>query len=173
MIRTEKMSDDLFRVGIGWDVHPLAAPGPLKLGGVEIPFAYGLQGHSDADALVHAVCDALLGAAGLPDIGTLFPADNPEYKDIDSMILLGSVAGMIEEKCFSVNNIDSVVVAQEPRLAPYINSIKENLANALRIKPDRVGVRAKSPEGLGPEGRGEGISARCVASLIRKDDNKR
>lgn len=167
------MSDAPVRVGLGWDAHPLTADGPLRLGGVDVPFERGLAGHSDADALAHAVCDALLGAAGLPDIGTLFPASDKEYENIDSMKLLRRTGGMIDENGYSVNNIDSVIVAQAPRLAQYIRKMEENLAAALGIPHSAVGIKVKSPEGLGPEGRGEGITARCVASLARKDDIKR
>ncbi|MFA6448845.1 MAG: 2-C-methyl-D-erythritol 2,4-cyclodiphosphate synthase [bacterium] len=153
------------RVGIGWDAHAFGGPGPLKLGGVAIPCDKGLSGHSDADALVHAICDALLGAAGLGDLGAFFPDTNPEYKNIDSLVLLGRVRRMIIESWFDIINVDSVIVAQEPRVSPYFKEMKENIARVLEIEVERVCVKASSPEGMGAVGRAEGIVAHAVASL--------
>jgi len=152
------------RAGIGWDAHAFGGPGPLRLGGVSIPSDNRLAGHSDADALAHAVCDALLGAAGLDDLGALFPDDDPDLKDIDSMILLARVGAMISPR-FRIINIDSVVIAQTPRLAPYLKEMRRNMARALGIGADRVNVKATSPEGLGALGRAEGIAAQAVALL--------
>jgi 2-C-methyl-D-erythritol 2,4-cyclodiphosphate synthase len=152
------------RVGIGWDAHAFGGPGPLRLGGVSIPFEKRLAGHSDADVLAHAVCDALLGAAGLDDIGAQFPDTDPRYKDIDSMILLERVGRMVSER-FCIVNVDSTIVAQAPRVGPYLLKMRENIARALVTGVENVSVKAASPEGLGAIGRAEGIAAQAVASL--------
>ncbi len=153
------------RVGNGYDVHKLAEGRKLILGGVDIPYGKGLLGHSDADVLIHAVMDALLGAAGLPDIGTHFPDTDPAYKGISSRELLRATAKMLEEKNFKVNNIDSIIVAQAPKLAPHIPAMRVNLAFDLQITGDRVNIKATTTEGLGPEGRGEGIASYAVCTL--------
>jgi 2-C-methyl-D-erythritol 2,4-cyclodiphosphate synthase len=153
------------RVGNGYDVHKLAEGRKLILGGVDIPYSKGLLGHSDADVLIHAVMDALLGAAGLPDIGTHFPDTDPAYKGISSRELLRATAKMLEEKKFKVNNIDSIIVAQAPKLAPHIPAMRVNLAFDLKIAGDRVNIKATTTEGLGPEGRGEGIASYAVCTL--------
>lgn len=154
------------RVGFGYDVHRLVDGRPLVLGGVEIPFERGLLGHSDADVLVHAVMDALLGAAGAGDIGRHFPDSDDRYKGISSLSLLSRVGAVLSEKGFSVGNIDAVVVAQRPKLAPYMNEMKINMAKALAIDPGRVNVKATTTEGLGFTGTGEGIAAYGTALII-------
>jgi 2-C-methyl-D-erythritol 2,4-cyclodiphosphate synthase len=135
------------------------------LGGVEIPFAKGLLGHSDADVLLHAVCDALLGAAGLGDIGQHFPDTDPAYKNINSLLLLAQVNSRLGEAGYRVNNIDSTIIAQDPRLSPYLEDMRSNIASQLGISPIRVNVKATTTEKLGFEGRGEGISAQAIALL--------
>jgi 2-C-methyl-D-erythritol 2,4-cyclodiphosphate synthase len=153
------------RVGIGIDVHRLVEGRRLILGGVDVPFSRGLLGHSDADVLSHAICDALLGAAALGNIGLLFPDDQERYKDICSLELLKEVGEVLLAEGFVINNIDAVVVAQRPRLAPYIEEMRENIAKALNISVDVVSIKATTSEGLGYEGSGEGISAHSVVSL--------
>ncbi len=153
------------RIGIGYDVHRLQAGKKLVLGGVEIPYPSGLLGHSDADVLLHAICDALLGAAGLGDIGKHFPASDMRYKGISSLLLLAEVNSMLNEIGYRVYNVDSTVVAQEPRLAVYIEAMRSNIAQQTGIEKQRVNVKATTTEGLGLEGRGEGISAQAVALI--------
>ena len=155
------------RVGHGMDVHRLAANRRLVLGGVEIPWAKGLAGHSDADVLVHAVMDALLGAARLPDIGQLFPDDDASFEGADSIALLQNVGDMIRLKGFSVENIDATLILEQPKIASYRARMAENIANALEIEVSRVNVKATTTEGLGPEGRGEGVTAHAVCLLDR------
>lgn len=153
------------RAGIGFDVHRLAQGRRLILGGVHVPFEKGLLGHSDADVLVHAVMDALLGAAALGDIGKHFPDADGEYKDISSIILLGRVRELLFQAGFVISNIDSVIVAEAPKLAPYIEEMKANIANALKIEVNSVCVKATTTERLGFEGRKEGISAQAVCII--------
>jgi 2-C-methyl-D-erythritol 2,4-cyclodiphosphate synthase len=150
------------RVGIGFDVHPLVEGRKLILGGVEIPYSKGLLGHSDADVLVHALCDAVLGAISEGDLGSHFPDTDPRYRNVSSMILLHEVAEMAGEKGFRIVNVDATIVAQEPKLAEYIPRMIDNIGNVLGIGPDRVNVKATSPEGLGFLGRGEGIIGQSV-----------
>lgn len=157
------------RIGQGYDVHRLEPCRRLVLGGVEIPFERGLLGHSDADVLVHAVMDALLGAAALGDIGMAFPDSDPSFRDISSLILLRKTAGLLWENGFSVVNIDSTVVAQAPRLSPYIGIMRQNLAGALGISPEQVSVKATTEERLGFTGEGRGIAAMAVALLEKSD----
>ncbi len=159
------------RAGIGYDVHRLEKGRRLVLGGVEIPYEYGLLGHSDADVLAHAVMDALLGAAALGDIGRYFPDTDGKYKDISSMVLLGNVGDMLAQRGFAICNIDTVVAAQRPKLAPYIDRMCGNMATALGIAADRVSVKATTTEGLGFEGRMEGISARAICIIERNDQD--
>lgn len=154
-----------YRVGMGYDVHPFAEGRPLILGGVMIPYHQGLAGHSDADCLVHAVCDALLGAISEGDIGMHFPDFDPRYKDVESLSLLRKVAAMVEEKGFVVTNIDATIVAQAPQLAPYRSQMEEKIAATVRIEQERVNVKATTTEGLGFLGRGEGIASYAVALL--------
>lgn len=153
------------RVGIGYDVHRLVPERALILGGVRIEYELGLLGHSDADVLCHAVMDALLGAAGLPDIGRLFPDNDPAYAGADSLQLLAQVAERVRGAGFSVGNVDGVIVAQRPKLAPYIDQMRENIARALGVDSGAVGVKATTTEGLGFAGSGEGIASYAVALL--------
>ncbi len=153
------------RVGCGYDAHRLVEGRPLVLGGVSIPHAKGLLGHSDADVLVHAIIDALIGAAALGDIGRLFPPSDAAYKDISSMKLLSRVAGLLEEKGYKAVNIDSTVVCEAPRLSVHIPGMVKNISGALGINADRVNVKAKTEEGMGFTGSGEGMSAHAVALL--------
>ena len=156
-----------FRIGYGYDVHRLVEGRDLILGGVAIPHKLGLDGHSDADVLLHAISDALLGALALGDIGKHFPDTDEAFKNADSRLLLKKVYGLIKEKGFGLVNIDSVIVAQQPRLAPYIAEIRTNIAEDLAVEPDRVSVKATTSEKLGFEGGEQGISARA-AVLITK-----
>lgn len=156
------------RIGHGYDVHKLTENRKLILGGVEIPFELGLLGHSDADVLLHAVSDALLGAAALGDIGKHFPDTDPRYEGADSMKLLERVVELLEEKGFKVNNIDCTVIAQKPKLAPFIGQMKSNIAQVCGIDGDRVNVKATTEEKLGFTGALEGISAHAVCTIIEK-----
>lgn len=153
------------RVGIGYDVHKLVTGRKLILGGVEIPFEKGLLGHSDADVLLHAISDALLGAAALGDIGLLFPDTDEKYEGADSLLLLKEVVKRVSDKGFLIENIDSVIVAQKPKMRNYIDEMRKNIANACEIDMDCVNVKATTEEGLGFTGTGEGISAKAVALL--------
>lgn len=153
------------RAGIGYDVHRLVEGRRLILGGVDVPHDKGLLGHSDADVLLHAVADALLGAAGLGDIGRHFPDTDPAYKGISSRKLLSIVADKLKQQGFAVLNVDSIIVAQRPKLAPYIQQMRGNIAEDLGIPEDRVNVKATTTETLGPEGRGEGIASQAVCML--------
>lgn len=153
------------RIGHGYDVHRLVSGRRLVIGGVEIPFEYGLLGHSDADVLLHAVCDSLLGAAGLGDIGRHFPDTDAAFRDIDSRILLRKTARLAAKAGFSVSNVDATVLAQRPRLAPFIAQMRQNIADDLGISCDRVNVKATTEEGLGFTGSGEGIAAHAVCLL--------
>lgn len=153
------------KIGIGYDVHKLVYGRKLILGGVEIPYEKGLDGHSDADVLCHAIGDAILGAAKLGDIGQHFPDTDPKYKDANSLKLLNEIAKIVNKKGFTVIDVDSVVIAQAPKLAPLRDKMRENIASVLGIAVENVGVKATTTEGLGPEGRGEGISAQAVALL--------
>ncbi len=153
------------RIGMGYDVHPLVEGRDLILGGVSIPFEKGLKGHSDADVLVHAVMDALLGAAAMGDIGKLFPDTDERYRGISSLVLLRSVGELIAQRSYRIENIDSIVVAQRPKIAPYIEQMRENIARELNIQPDRVSVKATTTEGLGFIGAGDGIAAYAVVLL--------
>lgn len=155
------------RTGIGYDVHRLVEGRKLILGGVDVPFEKGLLGHSDADVLLHAIADALLGAAGLGDIGIHFPDSDQTYKGISSRKLLASVAQKIRDNNFSISNVDSVIVAQRPKLAPFIPAMRENIASDLGVDIGAVNVKATTTEGLGPEGRGEGIASQAVCTLVR------
>lgn len=158
------------RVGHGYDVHRLVPGRKLILGGVEIPWEKGLLGHSDADVLVHAVMDALAGAARLGDIGKLFPDTDPAYRDISSLKLLGEVGRLLRERGFAVANVDAALLAQAPKVAPYKAQMAENIAAALGIEADRVNVKATTEEGLGFTGDGSGMAAHAVA-LVEKTGN--
>lgn len=153
------------RVGLGYDLHPLVADRPLVIGGIEVEYNRGLDGHSDADVLTHAVIDALLGAAALGTIGEHFPGTDPQYEGISSLELLAMAANMVEEAGYAVVNVDSVVVAEEPRLQPYLARMALHLADRLGIDRDCVGVKATSPEGLGALGAREGIAAQAVVLI--------
>lgn len=153
------------RIGHGYDVHKLVADRRLVLGGVEIPYEYGLLGHSDADVLLHAICDALLGAAALGDIGKHFPDNDNAYLNIDSRVLLKNTAELVRKAGFSVCNIDVTVLAQRPKLAPFIETMRKNIADDLNLELSRVNVKATTEEGLGFTGSGEGIAAHTVCLL--------
>jgi 2-C-methyl-D-erythritol 2,4-cyclodiphosphate synthase len=153
------------RIGIGYDVHAFGEKRPLKLGGVEVEHEQGLSGHSDADVLLHAIIDALLGAAGLGDIGQHFPPDDPSFRGADSLALLRQVVGLLRTVGYSVENVDATVVAERPRLQPYIPSMRQRIAVTLGIPETSVSVKATSPEGLGALGRGEGIAALATALI--------
>ena len=157
----------LLRIGQGYDVHAFAPNRKLILGGVEIPHHQGLDGHSDADVLVHAIADALLGAMRGGDIGKLFPDTDPAYKDANSLNLLAHVARVVRDSGFEIIDIDSVVAAQAPKLSPYRDQMRENIASAVGISVDNVGVKATTTEHLGFEGREEGISATAICLLCR------
>ncbi len=154
------------RTGIGYDVHRLTKDRRLILGGVEIPYEKGLEGHSDADVLIHAVMDALLGAAALKDIGYHFPDTDPVYKDVSSMDLLCRVREMLEKHMYLIENIDAVIVAQEPKLRPYIDQMTKNIAEVLKLQEKQVNVKATTEEGMGFTGHSDGISAHAVCSII-------
>lgn len=156
------------RIGHGYDVHRLVAGRRLILGGVDIPWEKGLEGHSDADVLVHAVMDALLGAAGLEDIGSLFPDSSEEFRDISSLVLLKRVAGELAKRSITVVNVDATVLAQAPKLAPYRAQMRANIAGALGIEMEQVGVKATTEEHLGFTGDGSGMAAHAVALVERR-----
>jgi 2-C-methyl-D-erythritol 2,4-cyclodiphosphate synthase len=153
------------RIGIGYDIHRLVPDRKLVLGGITIDFEKGLEGHSDADVVVHAICDALLGAAGLKDIGFWFPDTDPAYKGINSLILLQKCHEMIKEKNFSIKNIDITVFAERPKISPYREPMTEKIADCLNCEPGIVNVKATTTEGLGMIGKGEGIAAMSVALI--------
>ncbi len=153
------------RAGTGYDVHRLIKERKLILGGVEVSYEKGLLGHSDADVLIHAIMDALIGACALGDIGKLFPDTDRKYKDISSILLLEKVGQLIEAEGYRINNIDAVVIAENPKLAPYIEDMRANIANALGMKKECVSVKATTTEGLGFIGYGEGIAAQAIATL--------
>ncbi len=155
----------MIRVGLGYDLHRLEEGRKLILGGVLVPYDVGLAGHSDADVLAHAITDALLGAAALGNIGQHFPDTDPRYKDADSMELLRNVVGMVNERGYHIVNVDSNVVAQQPKLNPHIDAIRASLAACLGLPLDAVSVKAKTNERVGPEGRGEAISAQAIVLL--------
>ena len=158
------------RVGMGYDVHKLAEGRPLILGGVHVPYEKGLLGHSDADVLLHAICDALLGAAALGDIGRHFPDTDPKYKGVDSMKLLKKVRELVEKECYLIENVDATVIAQRPRLAPYIEDMTEKIAETLGVGRKQVNVKATTEEHLGFTGEGLGISAQAVCMLTTVDN---
>ena len=157
----------VWRVGEGWDTHALVAGRRLMLGGVEIPHTHGLDGHSDADALCHAITDALFGAAALGDIGHHFPDSDAQYRGADSLALLSEAARRVKGAGWQIGNVDSTVIAQLPKLAPYIAAMRQRLAGALGVALDQVSVKAKTAEGMGPVGRLESMEARAVCMLWR------
>ena len=152
---------------MGYDVHRLVEGRPLVLGGVEVPFEQGLAGHSDADVLLHALIDAILGASGLGDIGTHFPSSDPAIEGISSVEMLTRVSNMVREQGWRVENIDGTVVAQHPRLSPHVARMKAAIAQTLQIEEERISVKSKTTDGLGFTGTGEGMAAYCVALLAR------
>jgi 2-C-methyl-D-erythritol 2,4-cyclodiphosphate synthase len=154
-----------FRIGEGWDIHALVPGRKLLIGGVEIPFERGLLGHSDADVLLHAITDALLGAAGLGDIGRHFPDTDERFRGADSVVLLTEAALRVREQGFQIGNVDSTVIAQSPKLAPHIEAMRSRIAQALDLAPARVNVKAKTAEKLGPVGQGLAIEARAIVLL--------
>ncbi len=158
------------RIGMGYDVHKLAEDRDLILGGVKIPYEKGLLGHSDADVLLHAIMDALLGAAALGDIGKHFPDTDPVYKGISSVALLEKVGELLEDKGFLIENIDATIIAQAPKMRPHIDIMRENIANALKIAVEQINVKATTEEGLGFTGRGEGISSQAICMLTSPFD---
>ncbi|EHL16627.1 2-C-methyl-D-erythritol 2,4-cyclodiphosphate synthase [Peptoanaerobacter stomatis] len=153
------------RVGIGYDVHKFEENRKLIIGGVNIPYEKGLEGHSDADVLIHSIIDALIGAVNKGDIGTLFPDTDDKYKDINSMLLLREVKKIVTENNFKISNIDSIIIAQSPKMLPYISKMKKNIAEVLDLNPEQVSVKATTTEKLGFEGRKEGISSQAVVLL--------
>ena len=158
------------RIGMGYDVHRLQAGCKLIMGGVEIPYEKGLLGHSDADVLVHAVMDALLGAAALGDIGKHFPDTDPAYKGISSILLLQKVGELLEEHCFLIENIDATIIAQAPKMRPHIDQMRQNMADALKIDVSQINVKATTEEGLGFTGKKEGISAQAICCISKALD---
>ena len=154
-----------FRIGEGWDIHSLVVGRPLVLGGITLPFDKGLLGHSDADALLHAITDALLGAAGLGDIGSHFPDTEAQFQGADSAVLLAEAARIVRAKGYAIGNVDSTVIAQAPRMAPYIGAMRARIAQVLGIAPDCVNVKAKTAEKMGPVGLGQAIEARAIVLL--------
>lgn len=156
-----------FRIGQGFDVHRLVVGRPLIIGGVRIDYERGLLGHSDADVLLHAITDALLGASGLGDIGRHFPDTEPEFAGVDSIVLLSAAVAKVRMQGYTIENIDATIIAQVPRMAPYIQAMEEKIAACLGIDSDAVNIKAKTTEGLGFAGRGEGIAAEAIA-LVKK-----
>jgi 2-C-methyl-D-erythritol 2,4-cyclodiphosphate synthase len=157
----------LFRIGFGYDVHRLVEGRPLILGGVEIPHPVGLEGHSDADVLTHAVIDAIIGALGAGDIGQHFPDADPAYKGVSSLLLLKTATDLMHDKGFQLNNLDATIVAQAPRLAPYLTTMREKFSGILAAPAERINLKATTSERLGFCGKGEGMEAFAVVSLIK------
>ena len=157
-----------YRVGNGYDVHRLVEDRSLIIGGVTIPYEKGLLGHSDADVLIHAIMDALLGAAAMGDIGQHFPDNDPQYKGISSLLLLEKTASLLRESGWSVGNIDATIIAQKPKMAPHIEKMRQNIASVLNIGQDRINIKATTEEGLGFTGRGEGIAAQAAALIYKE-----
>jgi 2-C-methyl-D-erythritol 2,4-cyclodiphosphate synthase len=157
----------MMRIGLGYDLHPLTEGRPLVLGGVTIPFSKGLDGHSDADVLTHAICDALLGAAGLKDLGAYYPNSDPTFRNVSSLVLLEDVGRKIQMAGFHIENLDSVIVAEAPKLAPHLDTMRSVLAKTLSIDPAKISIKAKRAEGVGAIGLGEGMAAQAVCLLER------
>ena len=153
------------RVGTGFDAHRLVKDIPLVLGGIAVPYEYGLAGHSDGDVLVHAIIDALLGAASLGDIGSHFPSEEPKYQGASSLSLLEKVCQLLVGSGWQIQNVDATIIAERPRLAPYVEQIRQTVGLSLGLAPERVGIKATTTDGLGFTGRGEGIAAYAVASI--------
>ncbi|MFH1413751.1 MAG: 2-C-methyl-D-erythritol 2,4-cyclodiphosphate synthase [Candidatus Omnitrophota bacterium] len=157
----------MFRIGIGYDIHRLEEGRKLFIGAEEIPYVRGLLGHSDGDVLLHAICDALLGAAAIQDIGAIFPDTDPKYHGVSSREFLEEVGELVKKKGFKINNIDTVIVAQEPTIAPFRKQIQQNIASILMIKDDQVNIKAKTNEGMGEIGKKEAIACYAVALLAK------
>lgn len=155
------------RIGQGYDIHPFKEGRPMVIGGVSFDTSYGLDGHSDADVLTHAICDALLGAAGLPDIGHYFPNTDPKYKDINSQKLLQEVATAIRREGFEIGNIDSALIAEKPKIYPKVHEMKMTLAKSAGIEPGQIGIKATTNEGLGSLGKGEGAAALATCLIFK------
>lgn len=158
------------RVGVGYDVHPLVRGRRLMLGGVEVPFDQGLEGHSDGDAAIHAIIDALLGAAGLDDIGTQFPSSDPNLKGISSLILLQRVRSLLEQAGWRIGNVDATILAERPKLAPHVPRMREAIARTLDIETDQISVKSTTAKGLGYIGQGQAIAVHAVALISREVD---
>ncbi|MCA1901120.1 MAG: 2-C-methyl-D-erythritol 2,4-cyclodiphosphate synthase [Candidatus Hydrogenedens sp.] len=158
----------MHRIGIGYDLHRLTEGRPLIIGGVTIPYHKGLQGHSDADVLIHAIIDAILGALALGDIGTYFPDTDPKYKNIDSKILLKQTVQLLQQNGWKIVNLDTTIIAEQPKLKPYIKSMRDVLSQLLQIPLECTSVKAKTNEGVGPEGKEEAISAFAVILISQK-----
>jgi 2-C-methyl-D-erythritol 2,4-cyclodiphosphate synthase len=163
------MNEQPFRIGHGYDLHRLVDGRKLILGGVDIPHEQGLLGHSDADCLTHALADAIFGALGLPDIGHFFPDDDPQNKGLDSMQILAKAIEECTTAGYSVGNVDLTILAQRPKMAPHMESIKDSLSKALKIAPSQVGIKATTNEGVGPIGREEGIATFAVCLLLKEE----
>jgi 2-C-methyl-D-erythritol 2,4-cyclodiphosphate synthase len=159
----------MFRIGFGYDAHRLVKGRTLIIGGVNIPCELGLEGHSDADVLIHSLMDAILGALGRGDIGMHFPDNDPAYKGIDSTLLLKRVMDLTGQDGYKINNADNTIVAQRPRMAPHMQNMRDRLSQVLETPPDRINIKATTTEGMGFCGRGEGIAAYSVVSLVKKD----
>ena len=157
-----------FRIGLGYDFHAFGEGQSVVLGGVSIPYHQALVGHSDADALSHAVADALLGASGLKDIGTYFPDTDPQYRGISSMLLLEKVCRLVRGKSYRIGNIDCTILAEAPKIQPHVEAIKVSLGRVLYLQPEQIGLKATTMEGRGPVGRGEGLAVQAVALLLRE-----
>lgn len=168
------MTNQIARVGIGYDIHRLVEGRRLILGGVDVPFEKGLEGHSDADVLCHSICDALLGAAALGDLGQHFPDDDPRYQDASSITMLRLVEDLLRQRGFRVRCVDATILAEAPKLAPFIDRIRARLAGALHVSIDCVSVKAKSHEGLGAIGAGQAIAAQavCLLDLVKRGKNR-
>jgi 2-C-methyl-D-erythritol 2,4-cyclodiphosphate synthase len=156
-----------FRIGHGYDIHRIVAGRPLVLGGVKFDTDFGLEGHSDADCITHAICDALLGAAGLPDIGHFFPDTDPAYKNIDSLLLLARVCGELSRRSFAIGNIDATIIAEKPKISPHLAEMKAALAKATHLPVSNIGLKATTNEGVGDLGRGLAIAAHAVALIAK------
>jgi len=159
----------MFRIGFGYDAHRLVNGRPLVIGGVNIPCEFGLEGHSDADVLIHSLMDAILGALGKGDIGMHFPDNDPAFKGIDSTLLLKRVMELAGREGYAINNTDNTIVAQRPKLAPHMQNMRDRLSRFLEVPPDRINIKATTTEGMGFCGRGEGIAAYSVVSLVKKE----
>lgn len=158
----------MIKIGYGFDAHRFSDESKLIIGGVEIPYEFGLKGHSDADVLSHAICDALLGAIGEGDIGTYFPDSDPKYKGMSSLVFLEETIKILDEKGFEIENLDSVIVCEKPKMAPHIDSMKEKLSTVLKIPTESIGIKATTTDKMGFTGRGEGIAVHAVTLIKTK-----